>query len=118
VSPQHYFGASPRGVGATLGWGTGVVESDGPGVEVSGGGSASTFDPVPGVLPPAVVGAPDSGRSGTDPGNGETRVPGGGIWPEGGVGDGATLGEPDGPVCAKAALDKSSVAISEAERKG
>jgi hypothetical protein len=44
----------PFELGATLGAGTGEVELGGPLVLVSGGGSASTLDPVPGVLPPAL----------------------------------------------------------------
>jgi hypothetical protein len=49
-----------------------------PGVDVSGGGRASVFEPVPGVLPPAVFdGSADEGRVElpVDPGSGDTLVP-------------------------------------------
>jgi hypothetical protein len=64
-----------------LGAGTGVAASRVPGVEVSGGGSASVFEPVPGVLPPAVVEAlpaelvPELPEA-FEPGSGDTFVPG------------------------------------------
>jgi hypothetical protein len=64
-----------------LGAGTGVAASRVPGVEVSGGGSASVFEPVPGALPPAVVEAlpalldPERPEA-VEPGSGDTFVPG------------------------------------------
>ena len=66
----------PLGVGFTLGDGTGVVDVEGPAVEVSGGGTASTFEPLPaGAAPVDGLGLRVPGSPGVEPGRASTFDP-------------------------------------------
>src|SRR5919205_2053667 len=89
----------PLGVGATLGAGTGVVGVADPAVEESGGGSGSTFDPVPGVAPDgegdiARGSVTDPAPPPVDPGSGSTFDPVPGVAPDG---EAETLGDAPEP---------------------